>query len=311
MPGPGGGGGGFSGGSRGGGGSGGGGGFRGGSGSGRSGYGSTYKGGGLSGRRVYGYQIHNRHYPIQKGLIKDALSSPRAHIWATPIALGILIGLFSLIISTCSFIKQYKNGDPNETIIYNEDIFRQYADEQYERIFSATDDYEKNILIVLTVYDECDGYDCISWVGDLLDFRVNELFGKFFENKVVTTMPENYEHELTAALETIVNDMATKCVEVMKEPPDGELTTGVSKLHNETLLAIDYETVDDALVGFAEKTGYNISIVVEDGVDVFGRSASMNDKLLIMGIIVFVVAFLSLLFVYISRTSGKYSENKN
>lgn len=303
MPGPGGGsrGGGFSGGSR-------GGGFSGGSRGGFHGGGMHY---GPRGPMHHGPH-HHHHGPIFFG---PRFHRPHHHGGG---CFGSLVGAFvaipMLIIFSIIFIFAAISGNVefNDTG-YNEQVFETYADEQYYAIFSETENYEENILLVFTVDEGYDNYNynCIAWLGYDLNEDVRDLFGNEyteFGRKVQNSIPKYYEHSLSVNLRDITNHMANK-VSAITGAPAGSVDTSFSKLVNNSSLNISESTVNSALVSFTEKTGINIAIVVANGEDVFGSAGEKNEDLTtLLGLIVVVI--IVVIAILISKNSNKGDKNK-
>jgi len=85
--------------------------------------------------------------------------------------------------------------------------------------------------------------------------------------------------------------------------------TRFSKLTNYSSLEMNKETVNKALVAFAEKTGINIAVVVVDGADVFGVTESGDAGFAIFGLL-FIVAII-IIIIASSRSKGKNNKEKN
>ncbi|MBO5715435.1 MAG: hypothetical protein J6S23_03455 [Clostridia bacterium] len=264
MPGPMGGGG-FSGGSR-----GGGGGSRGGGG-GSYGGSSGGTGGARGGRLGHSGHYHGSNIPNRRRrkfvhtTVEESIIGILIALLITIVVLILVIpALFAVTIgslfSGCSFVDNVK---------YDETTFRQYANSQYYEAFSETENYEENILIVFTVYDGYDGYDCIAFGGYDIDLEVDNLFDQHFESTVKNEIPAYYKDSLATSFKSIVEQMTLKTSAVTNSP-DADIDTSFSKFYNKSSLKVQESVVSDALVNFTEETGINISIVVEDGVDVFG-----------------------------------------
>ena len=305
MPGPmgGGRGGGFSGGSR-------GGGFSGGSHGGGFSGGSRGGGGMHHGPMHHGPHHHHHHGPMFWG--------PRFHgpyrrggIYIGGFA-GAAFALIICAIFAMVFIASFFSGgvsyDPNGNIIYDEAIFQSYANSQYFTAFSETDNYEENILIVFTVYEGYDGYECIPWGGNEIDYEINEMFGDYFQSCVKNAIPGYYEYALPSGFKSILGKMANK-VATVTGAPAGDVDTSFSKLYNNSELVVDPTEINKALVDFTNKTGINIAIVIDDGIDVFGEQE--GDVFgAIIGLI-FIVGFVVVIIFSMKKKSSSNSSNKN
>ena len=306
MPGPGGGsrGGGFSGGSRGGsfGGGSRGGGFSGGS------RGGGFHGGGMHHGPMHHGPHHHHHRPI-------FFFGPRRHYYGGGGCFGNIISTMVLVpflIFFCIALILGAFSGNIEDNSYNEETFQRYANQQYYSAFSETESFEENILIVFTVYEGYDGYDCIAWVGDDLPYDVRMMFGDEyteFGRAVIGTVPSYYEFSLTSNLRDIANYMADE-VTAITGSPAGEVDTSYSKLINNTALSINKETVDAALVNFTEKTGINIAIVVANGEDIFAVEGDQNnDNMALLGLIV--VIAIVVIVIIVSNNKGKNNKSND
>lgn len=283
MPGPmgGGRGGGFSGGSRGGGFSSGGG-FSGGS------RGGGFHGGGMH----HGHHHHHHHGPIFFGPGFYGHRHVGGGCLGGVFALFIIAIVMFLVLFAALFGTVDMENDDNLDIVYDEAAFQKYANQLYFEAFSDVPEheYENNILLIFTVYDGYEGYDCIPWGGNYIDDETNMLFGSFFESAVRNAIPYYYEFAMTKSLKQIVNIM-TKAVPANSDIPDGGFDKSFSKLDNRTELEIDKVAVNDALEKFTEKTGYPIAIAVVYGEDVFPRAEKDSDfNIFVIIAIIFILA---------------------
>ena len=287
MPGPGGGarGGGFSGGSR-------GGGFSGGSGGG--GYHGGYHG--------HHHGPHHHHGPIfifgprrryyYGGSGGGGGSSAGAVLALLMIMIACLV-IFSALLTTCEF----------EEYPFKEDVFQDYANDQYYALFDDTRNFEENILILLATFEGYDGYDCIAWVGDDLPYGVRMMFGDettYFGKMVTSHIPNHYEYSLTSNLRDITNLLADEVVNLAGEP-SGKTEKGFSKLVNNTELKINESTVNEALEAFTEKTGYNIAIVVASGEEIFAEEQSETEIVMIVLICFFVALLIAFIVTKVKK----------
>lgn len=301
MAGPGGGarGGGFSGGSRGG---SFGGGSRGGGFSGGSRGGGGFYGGGMH------HGPHHHHGPIFFG--------PRFHGHhhgggCLGNVIGTIVLIPFLIFFCIAFIIAVFTGNV-ENNTYDEQAFQRYANQQYYTAFAKTENFEENILVIFTVYDSYDGYDCIAWVGDDLPYDVRMMFGDEyteFGRKVINTIPDYYEFSLTSNLRDITNYMADE-VSAVTGAPAGNVDTSFSKLINNTELSINKNTVNEALVEFTEQTGINMVILIADGADIFSTETGDNDDGMAMLGFLIVIAIVVIVII-VSNNKGKKNNNNN
>ena len=228
--------------------------------------------------------------------------------FVTVIAVLILV----LLISSISFVCKIVNGSLFEDkIIYDKDQFEAYALESYYDVFSEVDDLENNIIIVFAVYDGYDGYECISFIGDNVDRNLTWGFDNNFESVVKETVPRYYEKSFAVKFKQVVEHMMSFAPHIDNE--NNDLEYECSKIYNRSSMTIDEPLINDALILFAEKTGVNIAIVVDEGEDVFGVDRGVDPVAFVI-IIVFVVMMIALVIVVVkmqrkSSYDKSHSEN--
>ena len=293
MPGPGGGsrGGGFGGGSRGGGGFGGG------------GFGGGSRGGGFGGPHHhhhhygphFGGWYHRPYYYGGGGGCLGGLLG----ILLLPIILLLVVSVL-LVSIVGSAISNVANGG---SVYYDEQVFQQYADEQYAAEFSSYSNYENNILLVFLVNEEADGYYALAWVGDNVHNSINYMFGDestaFGQVVRGSINREYYAYSLDSNLANVMDQMGNRIdslglassFRIEKEntnPPTSHLT-------NHSTLNLTEETVNDALKAFTEKTDIPTVIVVDTMENVFGKTIPIGDifivivLLVLMGVAIYMI----------------------
>ena len=297
MPGPGGGsrGGGFSGGSRGGGGSFGG--SRGG------GFGGGSRGGSFGGGPMHHGPHHHHHGPI-------FFFGPRRHYYGGGgggcggvIVALVILGVFALAFLGMLIDSLTVGDDPNGDIIYNETVFQTYAGGEYNNAFRGTEDYENNILLVYTVYEGYDGFECIAWVGNNVPTSIDEMMTG---SSISSGISDYYEFQLSKGIAMSIDKLTDRA-----PASSASVDTRFSKLTNYSSLEMNKETVNEALVAFAEKTGINIAVVVVDGADVFGVSESGDAGFAIFGIVfIAIIAIIIIGSVNKSKGNGSSSNDK-
>lgn len=196
------------------------------------------------------------------------------------------------------------SSDPNGDIIYNETVFQTYAGGEYNNAFRGTEDYENNILLLYTVYEGYDGFECIAWVGDNVPTSINEMMTG---SAISSGISNYYEFQLSKGIAMSVDKLTDKA-----PASSVSVDTRFSKLVNYSSLEMNESTVNRALVDFASKTGVNIAVVVVDGEDVFGRSQSNSDDMefAIFGL-VFIVIIAIIIIGSINQNKGKGSSNND
>ena len=209
-----------------------------------------------------------------------------------------VITVFVLIMFLIAAVSLVFGGDPNNNIIYGESAFQTYANDQYHAIFGDSDNFEENILLVYTVYEGYDGFECIAWVGDDIPTNINLMFTG---DAISKNISDHYEFQLAKGISMSIEEMTNKLPQTSES-----VDTSYCKLVNKSSLNVSESTVNKALVAFAEKTGYNIAVVIADGEDVFGTSMDIGK---IIGII-FIIMLVIILIMVIS-TGVSNSKHKN
>ncbi len=296
MPGPGGGsrGGGFSGGSRGGGFGGGGGGFGGGS------RGGGFGGGGFHHRPPHhhfgphfgwGWGWRRPYYGYGGGCLGGLAS-----LIILPIVLILIFGI--LIVNLIG--GGVSNLASGGTVGYEEADFQGYVDSQYRAIYGSTGNaYESNILIAFLVNDEADGYDCIAWVGNNVADEIYNLFGdgsSVFGRLVLGSVNDYYAYSLDRDLATVIESLETEIAELRLSSalkPNTPVSNGPSEVYNRTdSFSLTPSALGAALSDFTAATDIPISVVIEDGEAVFGRTLSGSAIFLIILLVIIAIVLI-------------------
>ncbi len=281
MPGPGGGssGGGFGGGSF-----GGGGGFSGGGGFGGGSFGSGHHGGSFGGGPRHTPPHHGPHFhgPHFGGWGR------RRYVGGGGCVSFFLIGLFIMFLvifflmpaDTVIIGDESVSAVPEDSVLYDEAVMQDYADENYSLYFGDHENYENNILLVFLTNEACDGYYTIAWVGDNIRAEINEMFGEYTEygHALYNHINQNYyAYSLDTDLTAVVKEMTGNIVSLglvssfnSKAANYDDYNKPVSKLVNSTSLEMNKELVDGVLTEFTEETGIPCVIVVDSAERVFG-----------------------------------------
>ena len=184
-------------------------------------------------------------------------------------------------------------------LAYNEEQFQDFANAQYEQIFSSQG-FEDNILLVyLTTEENSDGY-FIAWVGDHVATQVNLMFGNEqtelgrATNAAINTT--NYKYQLDSGIAMVLDIMAQNVQSLGLETPlrctetQGEQS---ARFCNYTALPMTPSTVESAAASFTEKTGIQIAVVVEEAEDIFETDyGAMISGLVVAGVMVTVAVLL-------------------
>ena len=174
-------------------------------------------------------------------------------------------------------------------ITYNEPKIQNFANMQYAKEFGDSSAYEDNLLIVFLANEKRDGYYTIAWIGDNVKNEINSMFGNqytAFGIEMLQNVPDYYEHSISKNLAAAVDGMADRIVELnlgssFIQPSDRTNITE-SHLSNLSSLEINQETVNIALLDFTKQTDIPVVIVVEDMEQIFDKTLSGNDIVMVV-----------------------------
>lgn len=201
----------------------------------------------------------------------------------------IVISLFLIFFTISIFVPDgttvYLGEEPVSAVVvgdvvYDEVVMQAYANDNYRKYFIDYDNYENNILLVFLTNEDCDGYYTIAWVGDNINFDINEMFGEYTEYGQALTNHINqdyYAYSLDTDLAAVIKEMTRSITEFGLETPfnnefaDYQMPS--SKLDNNTALEMNTELVDSALADFTAQTGIPCVIVVDSAEKVFSGVA--------------------------------------
>ena len=310
MPGPGGGsrggGGGFSGGGRGG--------FSGG------GFGGGNRGGSFGGGMHHGGFGGHHHHHHDHGPYFGWGWGPRhyhhggggcsAAIFAPMIIALMLIFLFAYMLMPAESVDNFGNE-------YNEAAFQAAADAKYAEYFAPGSTYEDNILLYFLVEEECDQIYYIAWVGDNIQYDINDLFGgnsSVLGNSVNKNVAPYYAYSLDSNLAAVVNDME-RAIGLLSLDSSFKKDTKPASPSESKLVdltgggepSLTAATINEALASFTEKTGIR-TVVCVDYIDNVFRSGNNGGTTVLLviaiGILVAAIAFTS----YSSKKNRKKQE---
>lgn len=227
--------------------------------------------------------------------------------------------IFITIIITAMLISMLADGFGSilngGRIVYNEKEFERYANSAYISEFGTSSATEDNILIVFLTNEEYDGYYTIAWVGENVQYKINESFGDqttaFGSAMRSSINSEYYEFSLASNLAMAVSKM-TGTVEGMgltssfiTKKDHGNMTP--SHVTNKSELVLNEETVNVALREFTEKTEIPMVIVIDTVENVFGKSFSPTDIVIIIALLALAVGMI----IFIIKTVRKYKAEKS
>lgn len=229
-----------------------------------------------------------------------------------PIVIGIIVTvmLFSMLSSGITSILS------GGRIVYNEKEFQRYANNAYISEFGTTSAPEDNILIVFLVNEgDYNGYYTIAWVGDNIQYKINESFGDestaFGKAMYSSINSEDYEFSISSNLAMAISKMTDSVEEMgldssfIAQKSHENMTE--SHIVNRSELPITAETVNVALREFTEKTDIPMVVVVDSTENVFGKSFSQSDLI----VMVLLLAIFVAVIVVIIKTVKRYNAEKN
>ena len=227
--------------------------------------------------------------------------------------------IFITIIITAMLISMLADGFGSilngGRIVYDEKEFERYANNAYISEFGTSSATEDNILIVFLTNEEYDGYYTIAWVGENVQYKINESFGDqttaFGSAMHSSINSEYYEFSLASNLAMAVSKM-TGTVEGMgltssfiTKKDHGNMTP--SHVTNKSELVLNEETVNVALREFTEKTEIPMVIVIDTVENVFGKSFAPTDIVIIIALLALAVGMI----IFIVKTVKKHKAEKN
>ena len=179
------------------------------------------------------------------------------------------------IFTTVIIILVLSISSGNSRASYDETKLSDFASSQYEAFFGNSQSYEDNLLLAFVVYEDCEQFSYMTWVGDHIGpdaFQYLQGEGTWLDIMLSRQVGNNYRNTLSADLDRAVRELAQKLGEV---DPVGSLSCGEdssdspTSVQNCSALALDANLIEDALRYFRETTGIPIVLVIEDATDVF------------------------------------------
>lgn len=221
-----------------------------------------------------------------------------------PIIIILFAGLLLLSVFSSAFNTVVNGGET----AYDENVFQDYADEQYAAEFGLETDYEDHILLVFLVEDEeYYDYNYIAWVGDHVNLKINNMFGSNNSElgraiSASAINSQSYKYSLDSGIASVVQTMQGHIESLglgsslTCQSEEGKVR---SHLTNKTELDVTESTVNNALVAFTEATGITIVVVVDDIDEVLPKNIDIFS--LLVAIILIVVAIVLIVKAVKSR----------
>lgn len=163
----------------------------------------------------------------------------------------------------------------NSRASYDETKLSDFASDHYEASFGNTESYEDNLLLAFVVYEDCEQFSYMTWVGDHIGpdaFQYLQGEGTWLDIMLSRQVGAYYRNSLSADLDRAVRELAQKLGEV---DPVGSLSCGEDSSSNPTALRnrsdldLNAQQIEEALRYFRETTGIPIVLVIEDAADIF------------------------------------------
>lgn len=259
-----------------------------------------------------GWFFRPRYYGYGGGCLGGFLGILIAPIIMLVLALALIFSSFGPAIETI------KDGG---AIVYDEERFQKFADEQYREAFSSYGGYEDNLLIVFLTNEEYDDFYCIAWIGDNVRDEIIYLFGdetsEFGRAVLSSISDEYYAYSLDTSIASIMRTMANevKRLGLSSSFDTAEAVNQIpaSKLNNKTELDLTADTVNKALEEFTAETSIPAVVCVEDMNEVFEKSIFTTDVIFsFFGIgLIALTVFLIVRSVITAKKAKKNKETNN
>ena len=224
--------------------------------------------------------------------------------------IGPIIALIMVTVIAVFVLISMASNVGKKELQYDEQKFEVYADQCYQEAFGkGTEGYEDHILIVLLTYEDNKQYDCIAWVGDDINSRINKMFGNQTTafGRAMTSSINNtdYTYSLGSNLAMAVDQMSDKVTELGLSSSfycDEKHVKGTSHLDNRTAYTINETAVNRSLESFTEETGIETVIVVAQAKDVFSYRSNIGS---ILALIILVIIAGVLIYVLVKAIQAK------
>lgn len=197
-------------------------------------------------------------------------SSSKSWEQMTPVERVLSVLFFGFVLVIAFFAGEGDSGS-----MASEDQLSDFASAQYLQYFGETESYEDNLLLAFVVYEDCERFSYMTWVGDHInEATFNQLRGEgtWLDAMLSRQLESDYRHTISADLSRAIRELADK---IRTEAPVGSYTcsedhdNNPSGLRSRTELKLNAELIGESLDYFRETTGIPIVLVVEDATDLF------------------------------------------
>ena len=182
--------------------------------------------------------------------------------------LGVLFFGFFLVASLFMSIDESR-------AVAEEERLADFASARYELHFGDTACHEDNLLLAFVVYEDCEQFSYMTWVGDHInDATFDQLRGEgtWLDDLLTRQVELDYRDTLSEDLSGAIRAMAEQ---IQSEAPAGSYTCSEDHsesptgLHDLTELDLNRELIEASLEYFRETTGIPMVLVVEDATDLY------------------------------------------
>lgn len=229
----------------------------------------------------------------------------------------LFIPIFVIILFIFSLFGMFDNGV--DVVInngYDEEVFQDFAYDQYFEQFADSTATEDNLLIVFLTTEEHYDFYYIAMVGDHIAKDINYLLGNnntALGQAMNSCINEtNYKYSLDSNLadvmQTMTETVTALALENSYDCSEDHLQVA-SRLVNNTDIPMTDSTVNHALEAFTDATGIPVVILVEDAQDVFGSEATTvggggNVRVSTIACVI-LIAVVVIVVIAVSRKKGK------
>ncbi len=267
--------------------------------------GGGHRGGGFGGG-YYGGGYYRRPFGFGGGLLGGILG-----VILLPAILILFASVF-LISNLIVTITIIANGGQ---IVYNEEVFQDYAYAAYNSHFTDATTYEDGLLIVILNYEDKQSVSYMAFVGDNVANSINNAFssrgdfGRYIESSVNM---DNYKYSLSKDLSKVMDYMTTRVGQMnldssfidkhdMSKAP-------APKFENKSNITMSPQTVEGSLNRFTEATGIPVYMLVDEGENVFGRTMPVTN--IIIAVITLIVIVFCIVYI-VNKIKHKNDVNRD
>ena len=224
------------------------------------------------------------------------------------LGLAVFLLILTIAFSIGSFVVFNKKGS------YNSKDLDNFVAEQYNEIYHDNYTKEKNALVVLVIYPDGKKYDIRCKNSGNLDIFASYDFGEKYptiSSDLKESIPEisGYQIDLMKYLADAINSNNTSYSKFYSSQYGNSNT---SKIINKTEIQFTGETdLRKAINVYHQLTNTNVSIVIEENTDIYGRNYFLFTVLLIATISCAIGSIIAFKILSSETTLVEYQENKS